>query len=199
MERVVAFIDGFNIYHSIADKKLNNLKWLNYRTLAQAFIKRSSQQLKEVYYFTALANWNSNKVNRHKIYIEALKTQDVKVILGKFKRVTKKCRKCYNLYKTFEEKETDVNIAIYLLSFAFQDKFDLALLFSGDSDLVPAIKKIKEWCPDKKIKVIIPYGRSAEYLKKVCDEYAHIKRKHLEKCQLPENISNNIKRPSEWN
>ena len=39
---------------------------------------------------------------------------------------------------------TDVNISVELLADAFQNKFDTALLVSGDSDLTGPIKKIKE-------------------------------------------------------
>ena len=72
------------------------------------------------------------------------------------KRVTKKCRKCYKKYQTFEEKETDVNIALYLLRMAFQNKFDKFFLIIGDTDLIPAVKMIREYFPNKKSHIIIP-------------------------------------------
>ena len=40
------------------------------------------------------------------------------------------------------EKMTDVNIATHLIIDAFQDRYDMAMLISGDSDLVPPIKAV---------------------------------------------------------
>jgi hypothetical protein len=39
---------------------------------------------------------------------------------------------------------TDVNIATQILIDAFQDKYDMTMLISGDSDLVPPIRTIHE-------------------------------------------------------
>ena len=39
---------------------------------------------------------------------------------------------------------TDVNIATQMIIDAYQDKYDTAMLISGDSDLVPPIKAINE-------------------------------------------------------
>lgn len=107
-------------------------------------------------------------------------------------------------FQTFEEKETDVNIAIHMLKLAAQDRYDMALLFSGDSDLIPAVNAVKEFAPHKKIKVVIPYERSAEDLKKACDEVSKIKKTHLERNQFPNPLvvdqakGINLRKPAEW-
>ncbi len=59
-----------------------------------------------------------------------------------------------------EEKETDVNIALYLLLGALRGGFDRALLISGDSDLAPAIRVLRAEAPSVKIRVLTPPGRS---------------------------------------
>lgn len=38
---------------------------------------------------------------------------------------------------------TDVNIAIQLLGDAFDDKFDVALVISGDSDLTTPVRRVR--------------------------------------------------------
>ena len=43
----------------------------------------------------------------------------------------------------YEEKETDVNIAIAMLTDAVRDVYDIALLVSADSDLRPAVGAVK--------------------------------------------------------
>jgi uncharacterized protein (TIGR00288 family) len=43
----------------------------------------------------------------------------------------------------YHEKGVDVNIAVDLLVGAYENKYDIALLISSDTDLIPAILKIK--------------------------------------------------------
>ncbi len=44
--------------------------------------------------------------------------------------------------KTIKEKEIDIALATEMLSSAFQNKYDIAVLVSGDGDYAPVIKKI---------------------------------------------------------
>ena len=203
MNRVIAFIDGFNIYHSLVDSGCRNLKWLNYKGLAEAFIAPSIEQLVKVYYFTAVVPWDSNKAARHRAFIQAQNIYGVETILGKFKEVTRKCRgECGKKYKTFEEKETDINIAVTMLLEAGNDTFDKALLICGDSDLIAGVKALKSLTPHKHIKVIVPFGRSSIDLVNNCHSSARIKRKHLENNQLPDEIilsgNRKLMKPAEW-
>jgi len=72
---VNCYIDGFNLYHSIDDlgPKFNYLKWLDLVSLAGAFIKTSTEHLKSVYYFSALAYWLKEPRQRHEEFIKAVK------------------------------------------------------------------------------------------------------------------------------
>lgn len=44
----------------------------------------------------------------------------------------------------FHEKGVDVKIAVDLLVGAYDNLYDVAILISSDSDLVPVIKKVKQ-------------------------------------------------------
>jgi len=202
MNRTIVFIDGFNLYHAIADNPLfRKLKWLNLFKFAKCFVS-PNDNLVGVNYFTAYATWDPEKVNKHKIYVRALKSQGVDVILGAFRYVDKKCGKCKKTYKTFEEKRTDVNIAIKLFETAINDLWDTALIVSGDSDLIPAIEAVKRSFPSKRIGIVIPIGRKAEELKQVADFHKKVKLKHLETCQFDDEIDVGggvkLKRPASW-
>ena len=59
------------------------------------------------------------------------------------------CRVCRQPYRTFEEKQTDVNIAIKILETAVKDEWDIAYVVSGDSDLIPSLKAVKRLFPMK--------------------------------------------------
>lgn len=201
MKKVIFFIDGFNLYHAIANKTYRQYKWLNLNRLAYHFINKS-EKIENIYYFTALTQWNPHKVKRHKIYIKALESEGVKTVYGQFKKKTKKCRICHQMFETFEEKQTDVNIAIYLFKLAIENKYDRAFLISGDSDLIPAISAIKASFPQKEISVIIPIRGRAFELKNACDSHVQMKEKHLKMNQFPREIrlpdGSKINCPSTW-
>lgn len=54
---------------------------------------------------------------------------------------------------------TDVNIATQMMIDAFNDKYDMAMLISGDSNLVPPIKAIHYLFENKRVFVAFPPKR----------------------------------------
>lgn len=201
MNRVIAFVDGFNLYHSLADNPdYHKYKWLDIRKLIEIFVPR--KELKGVYYFTALTTWNSEKVGRHKILIRALEQTGIDIVYGQFRRKDRYCPHCHKSYASREEKQTDVNIAIQLFRLAIEDRYDTALILSGDSDLLPSIRAVKSTFASKRIGVLIPIGRRAEELKNECDFHTRIREKNLAKCLfadpliLPDGAS--LAKPSQW-
>lgn len=187
--RVVCFIDGFNLYHALdAHERYRKYKWLDLRRLAECFVA-GTERLDDVLYFTTYSTWNPDKLGRHRLYVRALESRSVKVIFGKFKKVTKRCRaECGKQFQTFEEKRTDVNIAVQLFSYAQRDLFDKALIVSGDSDLIPAIEETRRIFPNKSIGVIIPIARQAEEMKNSADFHIRMKERHLRSSLLPDPI-----------
>jgi len=202
VSRVAFFVDGFNLYHALEDNPAyHKYKWLNLRKLAESFIT-SKDTITNAIYFTTYVTWDIAKVTRHKTYVEALRAVDVEPIFGAFRRKDLKCRICHKAYKTYEEKQTDVNIAIKLFETAIDDTWDIACIVSGDSDLIPAIKAVKKTFPLKQIGIVIPIGRRAEELKAVTDFHRKIKEKHLRTCQFRDEIDvaggRKIVRPGAW-
>jgi uncharacterized LabA/DUF88 family protein len=204
MRRIIFFIDGFNVYHALQKvPHFRKYKWLNYSALAKVLVS-PKDQIVDILYFTAYTDWDASKKARHRLLVQALRMQGIKVIFGKFKRRDKTCSLCGRTYKTFEEKRTDVNMAITLFQTAMNNEFDTAILITGDSDLVPAVEAVKLSFPAKQIGLVIPIGRSAEELKNVCDFHIKMKEKHLKTCQLPDAIlldpAKNItlQRPATW-
>jgi len=158
--------------------------------------------LRWVYCFTALATWNPDKVNRHRLYLRALEKQGVQIVMGKFKRKDRKCTVCQRDYRTFEEKLTDVNIAIHLFRGAYLDEYDKAILITGDSDIVPAIRAVRDIFVTKPIGVVVPIARRAEELKQECNFHFRMKERHLARSQLPEVVDGGafgeLRRPKSW-
>ena len=189
-QRVACFIDGFNLYHAINSFRQPYLKWLNLSKLMGQFIDPQEQEITAIYYFSAYAHWLVDAELRHKEYIKALKMVMVKPILGQFKEKQRNCRECNVSWIGHEEKETDVNIAIWMLNEAYKDTFDTAFLISRDSDLVPAVKMIKSNFPNKKIKIIAPSNnKHSKDLAKAADYTSTISYNNIETSLLPDIIS----------
>ena len=129
--RVIAFVDGFNLYHAIDDLKQNHLKWVNLWVLCANFAPQPLLQLTKVHYFSAYATWKPSSYKRHREYVKALVAAGVVPVMGKFKEKTRTCPDCHQTRIYHEEKETDVNIALALLTGALKDEYDRALLI-GD-------------------------------------------------------------------
>lgn len=201
MARIAFFIDGFNLYHALkAKSSLNHYKWLNLKKLCGSFIK-SSDTLAGVLYFTAYATHHPDGLVRHQKYVKALTYMGVETVFGEFKLRDRYCTSCKKLTANYHEKQTDVNIALELFRHAVLDKYDTAIIVSGDSDLIPAIKTVKKTFPHKSIGVIIPIDRRSEILKATADFYMKMKLVHLETSQLPEDIvvdGVTISRPDRW-
>jgi uncharacterized LabA/DUF88 family protein len=62
-------------------------------------------------------------------------------------------------FKKYEEKRTDVNMASYIIADGFNDKYDKAIIITGDSDIAPAIEMVKKFFPEKEFLAVIPIGR----------------------------------------
>jgi hypothetical protein len=71
------------------------------------------------------------------------------------------------------------------------DKFDTALILSGDSDLAPVTTKLKELCPGKKIGIIVLQNQSTMNLKQHADFFKKIQDRDLKKSLLSEQITYN--------
>jgi len=103
-ERVISFIDGFNLYHSIKDLDKPYLKWVNLRTLASTFVSTQSQLLTEVFYFSAYANHLPDSKKRHLEYVKALTASGVSPVMGNFKKKQRRCPNCRHNWNGHEEK-----------------------------------------------------------------------------------------------
>lgn len=61
---------------------------------------------------------------------------------------------------------TDVNIAVKILGDAGDDRFDTAVIVSGDSDLTGPIEEVRARYPNKRVVVAFPPNRHPTGLKK---------------------------------
>ncbi len=100
-------------------------------------------------------------------------------VLGKFKEKDIHCKICGEYFKTHEEKQTDVNIALKMVSEAVLGHYDTAILVSGDTDMIPAINTIRGLALGKRIGVLFPIRRFSNELKENADFSMRIKKDDL--------------------
>ena len=212
LNRVVAFIDGFNLYHSVlrAEDELNaSVKWLDVPALCAAhmYILGPTAKLASIEYFTAYAhhlqNQDPKKVVRHQAFVRAMTARGVKVHLGHFKQKTVRDMRTGQEVTTHEEKETDVAIAAAVIEAGVTDKLDTALLVTGDTDLRPAVRAFSRLCPAKRILFAFPFARKNRELEQLAPGSFSFSAEAYQKHQFPERVQlpsgKWITRPAKWN
>lgn len=199
--RVNVYIDGFNFYYGLKSKHWRKFYWLDIVKFYELFMK-PDQELVNVFYCIA-APTDVPQKNRQSLLFSANRLNPkFKVIYGKFleKEVTHGGKK----FKTFEEKQTDINIAVNLIKNVVFNNCDTSIIVSGDSDLVPAINLVKEINSHHKVFVHFPPNRHSANLTSKSDAVIHLDRyeNRFQKCILDEEIIVNphltIKKPPSW-
>lgn len=204
MQRVIAYVDGFNLYFGLKAAGWKRYYWLDLMKLAQNLL-RQDQQLAAVHYFTARIQDNGRNGSdrkRQNDYIEAVQQHGVSVQLGHYLPKPRKCHHCGAAWTDYEEKETDVNIAIQLLLDAEDGHFDTALLISADSDLTTPVRRLRERFPQKRVIAVFPPRRRSAELSKVANGHFVLGNDKLRASQLPATITKPdgyvLSRPATW-
>ncbi|MCI0532138.1 MAG: NYN domain-containing protein [candidate division Zixibacteria bacterium] len=203
MERVITYIDGFNLYYGLKSKNFRRYYWLNLQALAKNLLK-PHQKLMACKYFTARISGPPAKAKRQTTYIEALETLGmVEIFYGKYFVKPIICNKCKYTNYIPEEKMTDVNIATEMIVDAFRSSYDTAMLISADSDLSHSVSSISKLFPEKRIVVCFPPGRSSFALSNACSGRSFvIGRRTLAKSVLTDIVTKDnavqLKRPENW-
>ena len=120
------FIDNSNIFKGFKKYKIK----ADYEKLKSVLL--GDRTLNDIFLYEGIVYPMSNK--KKKWYNDLKNNSNYKIKASFDKRVSK---------NTFEKK-VDVRIAIDMVSFAYEDAYDTAILVSGDGDFLPVIKKVKE-------------------------------------------------------
>ena len=205
MQRVIAYIDGFNLYYGLRATGWRRYYWLDLRRLAENLL-RPGQTLAAVRYFSARVQQepaDPDKPSRQQAYLDALETlPDLRVHYGYFLPKRRSCAACGAQWTTYEEKMTDVNIAVELLGDAQDDAFDTAIIVSADSDLAGPMRKIRQRHPRKTVVIAFPPKRRSFRLMEDAAATFPIGRKTLSDSQFPDSVvkadGHAAIRPASW-
>ena len=186
-ERVIAYIDGFNLYFGMREAGYDNCRWLNVISLVKALLK-PHQELIAVKYFTSRVSNSPDKQKRQSTYIDALESIGVQIFYGNYQDGTQECKRCGNIWRTAKEKMTDVNIATAIVVDAFKDEYDMAMLISGDSDLTPPIREVHKHFNNKRVFIAFPPKRHNSSMAIVAKGSEIIGRKRLHSSLFPDEV-----------
>jgi uncharacterized LabA/DUF88 family protein len=182
MQKVIAYVDGFNLYFGLKSQNWQRYLWLNVQGLAQHLLK-PDQALVHTKYFTS-------------------RIGSFSIFYGQYQRIPQHCPRCKLDYHIPSEKMTDVNIAVELMLDAFQDRFDTVLLISADSDLVGPVAAVRRLFPQKRIVIAFPPSRFSVALAKAATAYLKIGRQPIAKSIFPDHVTTAtgfiLQRPATW-
>lgn len=143
MKRAFVFIDGSNFYFKLKawSSDINEeLRLLDFRFREFAeYLVKPHRLIEMRYYIGAIKRQRNNKKSEQ-MYADQqrlfrkLQRQNIVITLGQLIR---------HPDKTYHEKGVDVRLAVEMIRFARQDKYDIAYLVSSDTDLVPAVEEVK--------------------------------------------------------
>jgi len=202
MDNVALYIDGFNLYHGLKSKHGRKFLWLDLEAVAQRLL-RPGQQLVAVRYFTASVRNDPPAQARQNAYIGALRVAtSVDIVLGRFQEKHPSCFRCGSTWRTYEEKETDVNIAVAMLEDGVNEVFDTAVVLSADSDLCPAVRALGRLRPQKRVVAVFPPHRRSDDLRRVVHASFTLGDALIRQSQLPATITEasgtTYQRPPRW-
>jgi Uncharacterized conserved protein len=223
--RTVAYVDGHNLYFSCL--KGTPYKWLDLETLIGSILECEApgSDLIRIRYFTSPIKGSFSRrgqvsTDAQSTYIRALRTRPcITVTEGRFlvdggyairHQVPPNRDDKVKIWR-IEEKETDVSIALSMYHDAQCESVDQIVLISNDSDMVPALKKIRAETRAT-IGVILPIrsvpgtatlaSRPSAGLANQADWVRpHVLASELERAQFPSCIPTKrkaIRRPSHW-
>lgn len=200
-DRVAVYIDGFNLYFGLRQKGWKRFLWLNLEQMARELLK-PDQQLVATKYFTSRIGSPRDKAARQNTFLEVLGTvPGIEIFYGNYQSNPRTCSKCRKVDYISNEKMTDVNIATEMLTDAFQDKFDTALLISADGDLRTPVERIATTA-GKRVIVVFPPERKSYALQSVATSTMFMGRAVLANSQFPEKVTKAdgfvLERPANW-
>jgi uncharacterized LabA/DUF88 family protein len=185
------------------------------------YVLDKNAELVEVRYYTApvLGRMSDDprSTQRQRQYLQALKTmhpQSLVVIQGKivatkpYQRLVQPIPEAPEVQMVqvydFNEKKTDVNLASDLITGAWINSYEQAVVCSNDSDLEAALATVKRHHPRLRIGVVAPI-RSEDYrhisgdLVRHADWQKTLSTVHIAASQLPPKIPNSrLVKPERW-
>ena len=132
-ERVMVFIDGSNLYHVL--EQICGRHDVQFDKFSKKLA--NGRDLRRVYYYNIRQEpieFNNNTSDQDKFLTSLYDTPYLEVKLGIWKQRR----------GTMVEKGVDVMLATDLVTRAYENQYDTAIVVSGDADFYPALQAVKD-------------------------------------------------------
>lgn len=171
MDRVFIFIDGSNLYHGL--KQDFNRTDLNFEKFAELLC--SGRQLVRVHYYNAPIPQTTDPErykNQQRFFDNLRNTPYHRVILGRLEPRG----------GTLVEKGVDINIAVDMLTLAFNNIYDVAILVTGDGDFTSVVEAVENL--GKHVENATCPSTTSKALRQSCDKVITLTADFLKDCWL---------------
>lgn len=138
-ERVTVFIDGSNFYHGL--KNCIGRTDIDFLRLGQKLCGKR-RKLIRVYYYNAVIKQEDSPEGYKKQQRFFNKLYSVPYFELKLGRLESRRAEDGSVY--YIEKGTDINLAVDMMKYAYNNAYDTAVIVSGDGDFVNAVKAVKD-------------------------------------------------------
>lgn len=172
-KRVMIFIDGSNMYHNL--KTSFGRTSLDYRRFSLK-LSGDDRELIRTYYYNSPVDQDANPEAfkaQQKFFNYLYQTPDLEVRLGRLQPKPD---------GTKAEKGVDVKVAIDMLTKAFKNHYDVAILISGDADFVEVVKEVKDLA--KHVELAVFPNQKCYHLKKTVDRVIEISDEFIKECWI---------------
>ena len=154
-ETVMIFIDGSNMFHSI--KRFKTGYRLDYEKLVKHLV-RDRNLVRPYYYCSIGVPPRPQQIN----FLKKLRTLRFTVVDKPLKKRG----------ETYVEKGVDVALVTDLLSMAYKNAYDVAIVVSGDKDVQGAIEEVKR--SGKRVEVAAFGSATSEDMKTCGDDFVDL-------------------------
>lgn len=137
IQRIAVFIDGSNLYHKLKELEIKHTTEFNYLGLCQKLSR--NRPIVYVGYYVGVVRAKPGDVRSLTLW----SSQRQLFNLLRNKGIVIKKGYLMESGGRYHEKGVDVQLATDLLIGAYESTYNVALIISSDTDLIPAIRKIR--------------------------------------------------------
>ena len=204
MKKAIIFFDANNWYHNV--KKIFNPGDIDLKKVGSLISKQFNLDVIETRWYASVPSIADGELmyKRHRAFLVRLEKEGITIITRKLQRLSNKeiisekqktidnldlCDVCKPLVESVfldlvdikkKEKGIDIWIAIDMIRLSIIDnKCDMCILISGDTDFVPALEIIKKQGKEV-LTSMVPWGYSSELRQKF--PFFILKKETLMKC-----------------
>jgi uncharacterized LabA/DUF88 family protein len=207
--RTSVYVDAFNLYYG--SLKGTPYRWLNLEALLRRLLN-AGNQIQKINYYTAHVGARPDdpgQASRQQLYLRALRTLPlVEIHLGHYlshevtmplARPLPNGPRFARVLRT-QEKGSDVNLATHLVADGYENRYEVAVIVSNDSDLLEPVRTIRHRL-GKVVGILNPQRHPAFVLAQAATFFKQIRPSAVRESQFPTTLRDargEFTKPANW-